>query len=95
MIHNGLGIVELSVSRTISEIKQAIGRKSLLVHTPAFHSPAEGKGVFVEILPYHFVQKNYNSVATRWCKKFTDMFSHFNRILACNGRTNVYLVRTI
>jgi len=37
----------------------------------------------VSILSYRLVTKSYN-VATQWCKKFQDMFSHFDRIPACD-----------
>ena len=45
------------------------------------------QGVPVGILLYRLVRKNQNGVATRRLKKFDDVFSRFDRIPACDGRT--------
>jgi len=34
------------------------------------------------------VWKKLNGVANRWWERFDDMFSHFDRLLACNRQTD-------
>ena len=34
------------------------------------------------------VFKKLNGVANRWWERFDDMFSHFDRLLACNRQTD-------
>jgi len=34
------------------------------------------------------VWKKLNGVANQWWERFDDMFSHFDRLLACNRQTD-------
>jgi len=62
--------------------------RSRFFHTPLHLTPP--LGVFRRILPYRLAWKNWNGVATGYqmVKKFEDMFSRFDRIPACDGRTD-------
>jgi len=55
-----------------------------------FHStPLSGKGSRRHIaVPFGTEKTRMVSIATRWCKTFHDMFSRFDRIPACDGRTD-------
>jgi len=57
------------LSITVSEIERDIGRKSSFFHTPLAFD-ARIRGVPVGIAPPRLVWKNWNSLATRWWKKF-------------------------
>jgi len=62
---------------TVSQIERDISRKSSFFHTPlAFDAPV--RGVSVRISPPRLVRKNKNGLATRWRKKFEDIFIRFS-----------------
>jgi len=62
-----------------------LGKNRYIFIPPAFDAPLAG--VLVEILPYFLWKKTRIVWLPDGVKKF-DMFSHFNRIPACDGRTD-------
>jgi len=53
---------------------------------PAFNAPA--RGVPVGISPSRLARKNLNGLATRWCKKFEDIFIRFDATHGRDRQTN-------
>jgi len=79
-------IVGIVLSWIISEIKRYIGRKSRFFHTP-LHSMPPLAGLRPNIVMPFPTEK------LEWCgcpmvKKFEDTFRRFDRIPACDGRTD-------
>ena len=71
------------LSRTVSELKRDIGRKSRFFHTPpAFDAPVRGS-------PSEYCHNVWHGqLATRRRKMFDDMFSRLDTIPACDRRTD-------
>jgi len=72
----------------IFEIKGDIGRKSRFFHTPCIRRPVRGPGGPRQSIAMPFGTQKLYSVATWWWKKFEDMYNRFDRIPACDGRTD-------
>jgi len=81
--------VTMALSCIIFKIKQGIGRKSLFSHTPLHSTPLLGG-----IQPTRrCIAVPFGVEKLEWCghsavKKFDDMFSRFDRIPACDRRTD-------
>jgi len=75
------------LSCIISELKRHTGQKIAIFSYPLAFD-ARIRGVPVAVLPPRLVRKNYNGGAIQRRKNFDNMFSRFNRIPACDGRTD-------
>jgi len=94
----------MTLSCIISEIKQDIGRKWRFFHTPRIRRP--NYGVHVRIFgPILFGTVLLTiGLALQWCEKnrmmwlpdvekTDDVFSRFDRIPACDGQTDLDILR--
>jgi len=79
-------IVTMALPCIICEMKHDIGRKSWFFHTPTLHSTPLLGGLRRNIaIPFGI--RKWNGGATRWWKKFEDMYKRLASIPACFGRT--------
>jgi len=65
----------------------------ILSYTLAFGAPVGG--VPIGMLPYCLVWNNSNGVTIWSWKKFDDIFSYFDRILACDRRMDRHTNRNL
>ena len=73
----------------VLEIKRYIGRNRDFSYPLAFDAPV--RGLSVGILSYRLIRKNENDLATDGEKHSDDLFSRFDRIPACDGRTDGHI----